>query len=166
MTILLGILTFLLVLVSLFMVLVILAQRTKSDGGVGAGLGGGVTEAAFGAESGNVLTTSTQVAAVAFFVLSFALFLGHIHEHHKTGGGSGSALPGASEFAPAPTENPATTPEDTPAAPLPENPSVPAPSNAAPAPDASSAAPSSSPAAPTAPQPAVPAPAEPAQPTP
>jgi len=70
MSILIGILTFVLILVSLFMVLVVLAQKAK-DGGVGAALGGGATEAAFGAETGNVLSKATINAAIAFFVLSF-----------------------------------------------------------------------------------------------
>ena len=48
MSIVLGILTFVLILVSLFIVLVVLAQKSK-DGGMGAALGGGAAEAAFGA---------------------------------------------------------------------------------------------------------------------
>ena len=73
MSIVLGILTFVLILVSLFIVLVVLAQKSK-DGGMGAALGGGAAEAAFGAETGNVLSKSTIYAAVMFFVLAFALY--------------------------------------------------------------------------------------------
>jgi len=78
MSILIGILTFVLILVSLFMVLVVLAQKAK-DGGVGAALGGGATEAAIN-------------AAIAFFVLSFILYLGHIYQR-KHAAPTGGSLP-------------------------------------------------------------------------
>ena len=54
MSVLLAILTVILVFVSLFLILVVLAQKSK-DGGMGAALGGGAAEAAFGAETSNVL---------------------------------------------------------------------------------------------------------------
>jgi preprotein translocase subunit SecG len=92
MSILIGISTFVLILVSIFMVLVVLAQKAKNDGGVGAAMGSGVTEATFGAETGNVLTTATIRAAIAFFLLSFLLYLGHIYQRSH-GTASGGALP-------------------------------------------------------------------------
>jgi preprotein translocase subunit SecG len=92
MSIVLGILTFVLILVSLFIVLVVLAQKSK-DGGMGAALGGGAAEAAFGAETGNVLSKSTIYAAVMFFVLAFALYLGRIYESKHAAEAAGSALP-------------------------------------------------------------------------
>ncbi|HEY9250785.1 MAG TPA: preprotein translocase subunit SecG, partial [Rariglobus sp.] len=79
MSILIGIFTFVLILVSIFLVLVVLAQKAKTDGGMGGALGGGATEAAFGADTGNVLTKLTQYAAIIFFVLTFGLYLAHIH---------------------------------------------------------------------------------------
>lgn len=100
MGLLLGILTVFLVLVSIFMVLVVLAQRAKSDGGVGAALGGGMAEAAFGAESGNVLTKATQWSAVLFFVLAFALYLGHIYQHKNSGGAAPFGLPSSPDLLP------------------------------------------------------------------
>ena len=85
MSILLGILTFALVVVSLFLVLVVLMQKAKSDGGVGAAMGGGMAEATFGAETGNVLSTATIRAAILFFILSIALYLGRLYQHkHAT----------------------------------------------------------------------------------
>lgn len=78
MSIVIWLLTFALVLLSAFLVLIVLAQKSKSDGGVGAALGGGMTEATFGADSGNVLATMTRNGAIAFFVLSFGLYLAHI----------------------------------------------------------------------------------------
>ena len=87
----LGILTFVLILVSLFLVMIVLMQKTK-DGGMGAALGGGAAEAAFGADTGNVLSKSTIYAAITFFVLTFALYLGRIYERTHGRGGEG-ALP-------------------------------------------------------------------------
>lgn len=87
-----GIFTFILILISLFLILVVLAQKAKSDGGVGAAMGGGMAEATFGAETGNVLSKSTINASIAFFVICFGLYLAHIYQH-KHGKGDGRALP-------------------------------------------------------------------------
>lgn len=114
MSIVLGILTFILILVSVFLVLVVLAQRSK-DGGVGAALGGGATEAAFGADTGNVLSKSTIYAAIVFFVLSFGLYLGRIYERKSMGAAAGNALPAMSTTTttPAPAAPDATAPVTT-----------------------------------------------------
>ncbi len=79
MNLLIGIFTFLLILISLFLVLVVLMQKAKSDGAVAA-MGGGGMESTFGAEAGNVLTKATITAAVLFFVISFGLYLAHIYQ--------------------------------------------------------------------------------------
>jgi preprotein translocase subunit SecG len=84
MSIVIWLLTFVLVLLSVFLVLVVLMQKSKSDGGVGAALGGGMTEATFGAETGNMLATLTRNCTIAFFVLSFGLYLAHIHKDSAT----------------------------------------------------------------------------------
>jgi len=106
MSILLNILTVVLILVSLFLILVVLAQKAKTDGGMGGALGGGMTEATFGADTGNVLSKATINAAIAFFVLSFVLYLGHIYVR-KHAVATGDALP--SIAAPA-AAHPVTTP--------------------------------------------------------
>jgi preprotein translocase subunit SecG len=93
MSILLTILTTILIVTSIFLVLVVLAQKAKTDGGVGAALGGGMTEATFGADTGNVLSKATINAAIAFFVLSFALYLGHIYQRKHAVAAAGDALP-------------------------------------------------------------------------
>ena len=82
MSIVLGLLTFILILVSLFLVMVVLMQKSK-DGGMGAALGGGAAEAAFGADTSNVLSKSTIYGAVIFFVLAFTLYLGRIYDEVK-----------------------------------------------------------------------------------
>jgi len=85
MNIVINVLTFILVLTSLFLVLVVLMQRAKTDGGMGAAMAGGATESAFGAETNNVLTGATIKAAIVFFCLSFFLFLANIYQskHHE-----------------------------------------------------------------------------------
>jgi len=124
MSILLGIFTFVLILTSIFLILLVLAQKAKSDGGMGAAMGGGMAEATFGADTGNVLSKATINAAIVFFVLSFALYLGRIYEG-KRAAASGGALPtivapvtpaGAASKAPAHVQVPAATaPTPTPA---------------------------------------------------
>lgn len=104
MSILLNLLTAVLILVSLFLVLVVLMQKAK-DSGMGAALGGGAAEAAFGAETGNVLSKSTIYAAITFFVLAFTLYLGRIYERKHANATAGNALPtiAVPAAAPAPT---------------------------------------------------------------
>ncbi|HQF38210.1 MAG TPA: preprotein translocase subunit SecG [Opitutaceae bacterium] len=116
MNILIVVLTFLLVLVSLFLGLLVLVQKPRSDSGLGTAMGGGVAEATFGAETGNVLTRSTIVLAVAFFVLGFGAYLGQIYVvKHKDK--SVESLPAAPvSTAPAvPTPAPEAVPAPTPA---------------------------------------------------
>lgn len=93
MSILIGIFTFILILISLFLVLVVLAQKAKTDGGMGSAMGGGMAEAAFGAETGNVLSKSTINAAIAFFVISFGLYLAQVYQHKHAGANNADRLP-------------------------------------------------------------------------
>jgi preprotein translocase subunit SecG len=107
MSIFLGLLNLVLILTSVSLVLVVLMQKTK-DGGMGAALGGGATESAFGHETGNVLSKFTINAAIAFFVLAFMLYLGRIYEHKHPSNDGSSELP---KFAPsAPILNATTSP--------------------------------------------------------
>ena len=116
MSLLIGILTFVLILTSLFLVLVVLMQRAKSDGGMGSALGGGSMESTFGAETGNVLSGATIKASILFFVVSFTLYLAHIYQakHHDA---SDSKLPTVIA--------PAITPAPQPATPAPVEPKKP-----------------------------------------
>jgi preprotein translocase subunit SecG len=125
MSILLGILTVILIFVSLFIVLVVLAQKSK-DGGMGAALGGGAAEAAVGADTSNVLSKSTIYASIVFFVLAFTLYLGRIYERKHANDARGNALPTIAVPA-TPAATPATTP-----API-SVPATTAPASAAPA---------------------------------
>ena len=127
MSIVLGILTFFLIIVSIFLVLIVLAQKAKSDGGVGAALGGGMTEAAFGADTGNMLSKATIYASVAFFVLTLSLYLGRIYERKHASAAASNALPTISVPAtPAPAATPVAAPSAVPeATPTPEKPKTP-----------------------------------------
>ena len=84
MSLVIGILTFVLIITSLFLVLVVLMQRAKSDSGMGSAMGGSSMESTFGAETGNVLSGATIKASIVFFVVSFTLYLAHIYQskHH------------------------------------------------------------------------------------
>lgn len=115
MSILLGILTFVLILVSIFLVLIVLMQKAKNDGGMGAAMGGGMAEATFGADTSNVLSKTTINLAVAFFVLTFGLYLGRIYQRTQANAAAGAALPTITAPAAQPVA-PATTPP-TPGAP-------------------------------------------------
>jgi len=87
MTLIIYLLTAILLFTSVFLVFVVLMQRAKTDGGIGAAMGGGSMESTFGAETGNVLSKATINAAIIFFVVSFLLYLSHIYQskHHETG---------------------------------------------------------------------------------
>lgn len=110
MNVLLGIFSFILVLTSVFMVLIILAQRAKTDGGMGAALGGGMAEAAFGGESANVLQKVTTWAAVTFFVLSFGLYLGYLALARNAAEEAGEGLPSTPGLIQTPDEETGVTP--------------------------------------------------------
>jgi len=73
--ILISLLTFVLILISLFMVLVILMQRANTNSGMGSAFGGGVAESAFGTETTNILVKATKWSAVAFFIIALILYL-------------------------------------------------------------------------------------------
>jgi len=78
MTIIIALFSFVLILLCLFTLLVVMVQKPKGDGGMGAALGGGSMEAALGAETSSLLTKITIYAVIGFFILTFALYLGNI----------------------------------------------------------------------------------------
>ena len=67
---------FLLIIVGLFLILVVLMQRANTNAGMGAAFGGGLTESAFGTEASSVMSKTTWITAIMFFVLGFGLYLG------------------------------------------------------------------------------------------
>jgi preprotein translocase subunit SecG len=73
MAIVIGLLTFILVLVSLFLILLVLVQLPKKEAGVGMAFGAGMSEMLLGAGSGNVLTRITKYTVGIFLGLSLIL---------------------------------------------------------------------------------------------
>lgn len=133
MSILIGFLYVIEVVVCLLLAGVVLLQKPK-EGGLGGVIGGGMAEAAFGADAGNVLIKATAILGAIFLLntLALARFTSTVNTKSVM----------SSVEAPAPAQQ-------APAMPAPEMPAAPAP--AAPAP------------APAAPAPAAPAPAAPAK---
>ena len=73
MSLLIGLLTFILVTNCLFLLLLILVQLPKKEAGIGTAFGGGATDALFGAGSGNVLTKLTKYSSGIFLGLALLL---------------------------------------------------------------------------------------------
>lgn len=65
-----------------WLILLILMQKPSANAGMGAALGGGAAESAFGGEASNVLTRWTVYGVIGFFVLALSLSLGQIYRHH------------------------------------------------------------------------------------
>jgi preprotein translocase subunit SecG len=122
MQILIGLLYFLEVIVCFLLGGVILLQKPK-DGGLGVSLGGGMGEAFFGAQMGNVLTKTTIILGTVFLVNT--LVLSRLTSHSGT-----SVMEGVKTTAPAAAEQPAlpfSQPSSMPTAPAQAAPVVPAP---------------------------------------
>jgi preprotein translocase subunit SecG len=130
-----GIFTALLILVALVLILVVLAQRASSDAGMSA-MGGGMMESTFGPDTTNVMSGLTIKLTVAFFVLSFLVYLGYTYQRSHSFGSRG-ALPNIAAPA-APVSAPVAAP------PQPAAPAVAVPITAAP--DAAKTPPPSDPA--------------------
>lgn len=69
-----------------WLILLILMQKPSANAGMGAALGGGAAESAFGGEASNVLTRWTVYGVIGFFVLTLSLSLGQIYRHHHDDG--------------------------------------------------------------------------------
>lgn len=70
-----------LVLLSLFIIILVLIQRTS--GGLGSGLSSSA-EVSFGGQGNNVLSRTTIYCTSIFFLLSFILYLTTIAQNHST----------------------------------------------------------------------------------
>lgn len=136
MSILIGILTAVHVLVALFVILLVLMQKS-SEQGVGAAFGGGMTETVFGAGTTTALVRMTIYCAC--LLLATTLILAVLHSHRERSGGSLmrrtlSTMP-AAPAGPS-TEQPAFPGASQPLAPTGPNPTPTTPSTATPAPAA------------------------------
>src|SRR5271169_5532681 len=85
MSILIGLLTAVHVLVALFVILLVLMQKS-SEQGVGAAFGGGMTETVFGAGTTTALVRMTIWCAC--LLLATTLILAVLHSHRTKTGGS------------------------------------------------------------------------------
>ena len=164
MSIVIGLLYVVEVVVCLLLALVVMLQKPK-EGGLGGVIGGGMAEAAFGADAGNILIKVTIWLGAIFLVNTLALARLTSTIHTKTLMNDVAApapiqqqlpdLPAANIPAPAPTPAPAVpapAPAAKPALPAPApatKPVAPAPAPAKPA--APAPAPATKPAAPAAP---------------
>ncbi|MDR3402528.1 MAG: preprotein translocase subunit SecG [Chthoniobacter sp.] len=70
------------VLVSLLIILLVLMQRPKNEG-LGAAFGGGMTENLFGAQTTNVLQTTTRYLGGIFFALTLLLSWLYVKETNQ-----------------------------------------------------------------------------------
>ena len=66
-----------------WIILLILMQKPSANAGMGAALGGGAAESAFGGEASNVLTRWTVFGVIGFFFLTLFLTLAQVYNHHK-----------------------------------------------------------------------------------
>ncbi|MFM8715654.1 MAG: preprotein translocase subunit SecG, partial [Spartobacteria bacterium] len=102
------------VLVCVFMILVVLMQRPRSEG-LGSAFGGGITDNVFGSQTTNVLARFTTWMGIAFFAITLLL---SILTAKANSGKSAIQKKLLSEPVPAAVSTPApvSTPEATPAA--------------------------------------------------
>lgn len=115
MSLLINLLSFVLVLVCLFLGLLILVQLPKKEAGMGTAFGGDAAVAMFGAGSGNALTTMTKYAAIAFLGLCLLVATLTAHSSKSRAGGVQKELNQAAA-ATAPAVNPAMSLTTTPGA--------------------------------------------------
>jgi len=97
-----SLLTLVLILISAFVILLVLMQRTSQSGGMGAALGGGAAESAFGSDTSSILIKGTIYGIIAFFLVALGLFLMYQSEaSSRTQIVSAGELISAEELAPA-----------------------------------------------------------------
>ncbi len=91
------------------MTIIILMQKPSANAGMGAALGGGAAESVFGGETANVLLKYTVRLSVAFYAVSFLLYMGILAHNNPTA--AAAPLPGV--LANLPPTAPATPPPAT-----------------------------------------------------
>src|SRR6476661_8062413 len=107
-----GLLTFVMVLVCLIVIFLILMQLPKKEAGAGLAFGAGATDALFGAGSGNFLTKTTKYAAGIFFALAILLSVLESWRAHQPGSDFMQKIQQVQQptITAPPTPQPATTP--------------------------------------------------------
>ncbi len=110
MSLLIGFLTFILVVNCLFLILLVLVQLPKKEAGAGIAFGGAATDALFGAGSGNALTKMTKYTAGLFLAMALVLAMLNAHRHQSTTRNLQEQLSKKSSANPIITPPPAVTP--------------------------------------------------------
>ncbi len=111
MSLLIGFLTFILVVNSLVLMFLVLIQLPKKEAGAGIAFGGAATDALFGAGSGNALTKMTKYSATLFIGLALVLSVLNAQRAQRAAGGVEQELlkkqnaPAAMIVPPAPATN-------------------------------------------------------------
>jgi preprotein translocase subunit SecG len=109
MSLLIGFLTFILVLNCLLLILLVLVQLPKKEAGAGLAFGAGAVDTLIGAGSGNALTKMTKYAAGIFLGLGLLLAMLNAQRHSASGGFQKELARKASATPVLPTQ-PATAP--------------------------------------------------------
>jgi protein translocase SecG subunit len=117
-----GLLTVVLVIDSLFLILLVLVQLPKKEAGIGQAFGGGATDALFGAGSGNALTKMTKYATGIFFALTMIIYLMYNHRVHAGAGRFATQIQEAGKDADSSSSTPRTPAAGTPSKPQAEMP--------------------------------------------
>lgn len=110
MSLVIGLLTFILVLNCLFLMLLVLIQLPKKEAGAGVAFGGGATDALFGAGSGTALTRITKYTAGAFLGIALVLAVLNSHRHARETTGIQQELNRELQEPPAAVQQPAPAP--------------------------------------------------------
>jgi preprotein translocase subunit SecG len=137
MSLIVGILTFVLVVVCAALVLLILVQLPKKDAGAGLAFGGGAADALFGAGSGNALTKITKWAALIFMLLTVCLGALQVRMHSGSQSQFEQGVEQQQQMQSSPQMKPAApqhAPESQGVTPAPSMPLTPAPNTPAPTP--------------------------------
>lgn len=90
---LLGFLSVVTVLLALFLILVILLQKSGSNAGMGAAMAGGALDSAFGVATNSILTRTTAYGIAIFLALILLGYLGTLYNATLPERGQTLALP-------------------------------------------------------------------------
>ncbi len=121
MSLLIGFLTFILVVNCLFLMLLVLVQLPKKEAGAGLAFGAGAVDTLIGAGSGNALTKLTKYAAGSFLALAVVLAVLNAQRHQAPSRSVQEQLAKKSSAAPLLPAQPAKAPAAAPAAAAPAN---------------------------------------------
>ena len=118
MSLLIGFLTFILMVNCLFLMLLVLVQLPKKEAGAGLAFGASTVDSLIGAGSGNALTNMTKYAAGVFLGLAVLLAVLNAQRHQGSSRALREELSKNSAATPVLPTQPATTPSTGPLTPV------------------------------------------------